>query len=137
MEITKRPIGIWLISAYVALGTFGYVAGLVMLMSNQMPEQSQSMAQNTSMFSHIIGAIFTLVLASAGVALFLFKRKALPLFVTSLVIGLLSSAYNLMSNPAILEFMKQTSYVSLVLNPIIKIVIIIYCIKLIKKNVLV
>lgn len=133
----KRPTGIWLISAYVTLGTFGYVAGLVMLMTNQIPEQSQSMAQNTTIFSHVIGALYILVLASAGVALFLFKRKALPLFITSLVIGLLSSAYNLMSNPAILEFMRHTSFVSLVLNPIIKIVIIIYCIKLIKNKVLV
>jgi hypothetical protein len=125
---TKRPVWIWLICAFVALG-----AVLFPLAALQMIEAG---ALNTMGAVFIVlGLLFVLLNVSAAIALFRWKRLAAPLFAISLVLNGFLAGWDIAQTQAV-PGNHVFPIVSAVAGFVISALVYLYCSRLKKSGIL-
>jgi hypothetical protein len=137
-ERQGRPVLVWVITIFMAIGVVGVVVSTVALLLGSPiggPEAAEA-TKALGPLDHLWTLITTAVSVFAYVDLFRLKRRALPLLLALFVLGIATVAANLGLRPAYRAMFEETGYWPLLVGWVINLAVIGYVWRLRAKGVL-
>lgn len=133
-----RPVLVWVIAVYAALGVIGGIASVVMLMTGRIPivnEAQRAYMQSMTPFDHALTLICFLLYAIGALYLFRLKKVAARILAVYGVALAGTTAY-FYTKPAYRDFMASVPQIGTYLGWTISLAIIAYAFKLRRDGVL-
>ncbi|NMG68036.1 hypothetical protein GPA19_24135 [Azoarcus indigens] len=95
----NRPLGVWLICAYIAWTAVGSLIGIAYAFLSGDPDAQwgRDYYRSLSLWQIIYFSFSSLLALSAAVSLFMMRKIAAPLFIGVLVLGILNAAVQVTS----------------------------------------
>jgi hypothetical protein len=92
----KRPLGVWLVTVYAVLNVLVTAAGLYILVSGGLSEQS-GLLSNFDSTDYAISLVSHVFIALGGISIFMLRKIALPMFLAGAVFNLVQTVLHVVT----------------------------------------
>jgi hypothetical protein len=141
MNFKKRPLGIWIITAFYFLSAYTLLRSYLLISNGLVPmnDAQRSYFSSISAVNWVIPIISGIVVLVAAASLFLLRRVSLTLFVIGFCLSLLSTLFEALTTNWV-KAMASTGngggLIGVAVGWIIQIIVLLYINNLVKKKIL-